>query len=239
LLRSHDMRSERTKLVRSLARSTKISRILGAKEIRHVPLKVKHNWVWLLWERPTGSEPVDFFVWFKHHHAVRIPRSYLSHFLVILFVDMQRSWRKLAIEMIMAKLTFVTWAPGVDLSQWRSRNSVSEAAFDSVDSLADVSEALDKLWELGRVNVTKSKLSVRVIFSERVDKALVRQKESKVVPTANLQNFCLFTEWHSYRGALLDAILNKRPCESFSELGTGHIKVSASCDIIDFNIWFT
>lgn len=88
--------------------------------------------------------------------------------------------------MIMAKLTFVTWAPGVDLSQWRSRNSVSEAAFDSVDSLADVSEALDKLWELGRVNVTKSKLSVRVIFSERVDKALVRQKESKVVPTANL-----------------------------------------------------
>jgi hypothetical protein len=43
---------------------------------------------------------------------------------------------------------------------------MSESTFDSVDSLANVSEALDELWELGWVNVTKTKLPVRVVLSE-------------------------------------------------------------------------
>lgn len=54
---------------------------------------------------------------------------------------------------------------------------------------------------------------------------------------AYFHDLCLFAEWHPCRNALLDTVLNERPRESLSVLGASHVEVSASCDIIDFDIW--
>jgi len=73
-----------------------------------------------------------------------------------------------------------------------------EATLDVFDLFTDVSEALDQLRVLCWINVSKSKLTIRVVLAERVDKALITDEESEVVATGDALNLGLLTEWHAH-----------------------------------------
>ena len=109
------------------------------------------------------------------------------------------------------------------------------AALDGVDPLSDVLEALDELGILCRVRVAKSELPVRVVLAERVDKALLADKEAKVAATGDFLNPRLLAERHPSWQTLLHAILGEWPCESIPVLRAGKVEVASSCHIRDLD----
>lgn len=68
--------------------------------------------------------------------------------------------------MIVTKLSFVAGAPCVDLAKTRFGNGVLETALDCVDSLSYITETLNKFWVFCWICVTKTQLTIRVVFTE-------------------------------------------------------------------------
>lgn len=72
-------------------------------------------------------------------------------------------------------------SPTVDLTECRSRNRMAESTLDRVDALTSLLEATNNLRDVVGVDVTEAKLTVLVVFTNRVDMALFANEEAKVV----------------------------------------------------------
>lgn len=167
-------------------------------------------------ESTASAKPVDLLVVFHHYNAVGITSCNLDNFFVVLFVNLEISWTQLRVEMVVAKLTLVTRAPGINFPEARFSDCMSVAALDGVDSFTNILEALDELWILSWVGMTKSKLAVRVVLSKGIHEALLADEEAKVASASYFLDLGLLTEWHPRRQALFHAVLSERPSECIS-----------------------
>lgn len=118
--------------------------------------------------------------------------------------------------------------PSVDLSEGGARDRVTETALDRVDALANIFEASDDLRDVVGVPVTKTQLSIRVIFTNGVDQTLAANEETKVIAAADPTNRDLTMERHLYRDAVLLSRFHERPCESQAILRCCECQVSTS-----------
>lgn len=107
---------------------------------------------------------------------------------------------------------------------------MSEAALNLVNSFTGLFEASDELWDVVRVDVAKSQLTISVVFSERIDQALLRDEESEVVAARNLRNGDLVAEGHLDWDRELLSIFGEGPREALAVISGSQGEVSARSD---------
>ena len=88
---------------------------------------------------------------------------------------------------------------------------MSEPAFNGVDSLTHLFEAAQYLGNIIGVSVAQTQLTVLVVFSHSVNKALLRNEKSKVVATRDATNLDPLAERHPNRQRVVLTRLDKRP----------------------------
>lgn len=81
----------------------------------------------------------------------------------------------------MTQLAVPIPTPSVHLVERRSRNRVPVAALNGVDALSNLLKASQKLRNVVGILVTQTQLSVLIVFSHGVHKALLRNEETEVV----------------------------------------------------------
>lgn len=89
-------------------------------------------------------------------------------------------------------------APGVDLAEGRFGYAVAETALDRVNALASLLEASDQLWDVVRVPMAKSELSVLIFLPDCIDESLVTDKEAKIKAAGDALDLDLFAEGHKH-----------------------------------------
>lgn len=162
--------------------------------------------------------------------------SNLSHLLVVFPVDIQGSWRKFWIEMIMSQLSFVAGSPSVNLSKTGLSYSMSIATFNYINSLSNISKALNQLRKLSWISMPQTKLTFRVILAKGIHKALVAYKEAKVMSTWNSKNFSFVTKRHFGRYTLHDSVVNKRPGICITFFCTRQIEIATCSNVYYLDI---
>jgi hypothetical protein len=113
-----------------------------------------------------------------------------------------------------------------------------ETTFDYFYSFSNISETLNDFRIFSWVIMTKSKLTILIIFSNWIYKTLITNKKTKIVTTWHFLYFSFITKRHSDWNALLNSILNKWPSKCISFFRTSKIKVSTCCNKDYFDIIF-
>lgn len=98
---------------------------------------------------------------------------------------------------------------------------MSETAFNRINSLAYIFKAAYNLGNVIRVSVTKTKLTILVIFTYSVHQTLRGNKESKVVTARDATYLYPITEGHSNWQRELHTLLSKRPSVRITIFSTG------------------
>lgn len=81
----------------------------------------------------------------------------------------------------MAQLTVTVPTPSVDFSKGRSGNGMPVAAFYLVNTFTSLLKTANQLWNIIRISVAQPQLPVLIVFTNRIDKSLETNKETKVV----------------------------------------------------------
>jgi len=111
---------------------------------------------------------------------------------------------------------------------------MSIATLNRVDSLASRFKALDELWNVVWVNVSKTKLSILVVFTYCVHMALYRDKEAKVVAAGDAVDLYRVAERHLHRVAHFLTLHSERPSKRLSSLAGGQSQISTCCKSANF-----
>jgi len=136
----------------------------------------------------------------------------------------------------MAELTVCVPTPRVHFAECRSRDNVPVAALDLINSLAGVFEARNELRDVVWINVAQAKLSILIVFTHSVDKALLTDEEAKVLSARNSSDLDFVREGHLHRNTQLLASFSEWPRKGISVSAACERKIATACNRCDFQV---
>jgi len=136
----------------------------------------------------------------------------------------------------MAELALGVPTPTVHLAKCGSRDCVTEAALDRVNTLTCLFEASDDLWDVIRVDVTQAQLTILVVLANSVHVALLTYEESEVVATRYTLDVDLFAEGHQDWVADLLSLHREGPGEGLASLSRHKVQVTARSERADHQV---